>query len=91
MRRGNSNGVGCLDHSICPVEPVPATVLVAVMNDGSYLLVGYPHGGPSAYVTAEDAVPLRRVLDTAFGSEQPASTKAASPSRDLMRGTATQP
>lgn len=47
MRRGDSNGVGCLDHSVCPNVPVPATVLVPIMNDGSYLLIGYPHGGPS--------------------------------------------
>ncbi|MGH3835962.1 MAG: hypothetical protein ACRDSF_09695 [Pseudonocardiaceae bacterium] len=59
--------------------------------DGSYLLVGYPHGGPSAYVTAEYAVAPRRALDVAFGSEQPTSNKAASSSRDIMRGTATQP
>jgi hypothetical protein len=58
-----------LDRSVCPGMPVPATVLVAVMNDGSYLLVGYPQSGPSAYVIAEDAVPLREALAVAFGSE----------------------
>jgi hypothetical protein len=91
MRRGDTNGVGGLDRSICPGTPVPATVLVVVLNDGSYLLVGYPQSGPSAYVTAEDAVPLRQALAAAFGSEQPAGNKAAIPGSDLMRGKATQP
>lgn len=54
-------------------------------------LVGYPQGGPSAYVTAEDAVPLRQALAAAFGSEQSAGNKVAIPGSDLMRGTATQP
>ncbi len=91
MRRGDTNGMGGLDRSICPGVPVPATVLVVVMNDGSYLLVGYPQRGPSAYVTAEDAVPLRQALAAAFGSEQPAGNKVAIPGSDLGRGKATQP
>ena len=90
MRRGDTSGMGCMDHSICPGAPVPATVLVVVMNDGGYLLVGYPQGGPSAYVTAEDALPLRQALGAAFGSEQ-SGNKAAIPSRDLMLGKAMQP
>ncbi|MGH3910534.1 MAG: hypothetical protein ACRDRM_06845 [Pseudonocardiaceae bacterium] len=78
MRRGDSKGMGGIDHSICPSAPVPATVLVVVMSDGGYLLVGYPQGEPSAFVISEDAVPLRHALATAFGS-------------DLMRGKATRP
>ncbi len=33
-----------IDHSISPGVPCPETVLVAVMTDGSYLLMGYPRG-----------------------------------------------
>ncbi len=49
-----------------------------------------PQGEPSAYVSAEDAVPLRQALGAAVGSEQRAS-KAAIPSVGLMFGTAAQP
>lgn len=74
MRGTDSDGTGGgLDRSICPGVSVPATVLMAVMNDGNYLLVGYPQGAPSAYVTAEDAVPLQAALAAAFGSEQSAT------------------
>lgn len=89
MRRGDTSGMGCMDHSIYPGAPVPATVLVVVMNDGGHLLVGYPQGGPSAYVTTEDALPLP--LRQALGSEQSAGNKVVIPGSDLMRGKATQP
>ena len=69
MRSSHNRGVRSIDRSVRPGAPVPATVLVAVMSDGSYLLVGYPQSGPSAYVIAEDAVPLREALTAAFGSE----------------------
>jgi len=59
-------GIG---RSIRPGVPVPATVLVADMGDGALLLQGW-RAGPSAYLTAEDAAPLRQVLETAFGGEQ---------------------
>lgn len=42
-------------------------VLVVVLSNGSYLLVGYPVGAPAAFVTAEDAGLLRQGLDGAFG------------------------
>jgi len=58
-----------IGRSIRPGVPVPATVLVADMGDGALLLQGW-RAGPSAYLTAEDAAPLRQVLETAFGSEQ---------------------
>lgn len=58
-------GIG---HSIRPDMPVPDTVLVAVMNDGSYLLVGYPQREPAAFVIAEDAGSLRQALEAAFGN-----------------------
>jgi hypothetical protein len=87
MRRGDTNVMGDIDHSICPSAPIPAPVLAVVMNGGSYLLFDYPQSGPSAYVAAEDAVPLRQ----AFGSEQSANNKVAVPVSDLMRGEAAQP
>jgi hypothetical protein len=44
------------------------TVLVAVMTDGSYLLKSYPQGEPAAFVTAEDAGPLREALNGELGT-----------------------
>lgn len=49
FRRGGSTGNGQhgqqgIDHSISPGVPCPQTVPLAVMSDGGYLLVGYPHG-----------------------------------------------
>jgi hypothetical protein len=44
----------------------PETVLVVLMSNGSYVLVGYPQGGPAAFITAEDAGSLRQVLTAAF-------------------------
>ncbi len=63
--RGEPSGI---DHSISPGVPCPDTVLAVVMSDGSYLLVGYPQNGPAAFVTRDDAGPLRRALQGAFGS-----------------------
>lgn len=57
-----------LNRSIRPGVPVPATVLIVEMTGGSLLLRGWRHG-PSAYVSADDAAPLRRALATAYGSE----------------------
>lgn len=56
-----------IDHSIRPGVPCPETVLVAVMSDSSYLLVGYPQSEPAAFVTGEDADLLRDALAGAFG------------------------
>lgn len=91
MRHGKGNGMGGLDHSICPGAPVPVTMLVAVMSDGSYLLVGYPQGEPSAFVIAEDAVTLQQALDTAFGSRAPTGQEDAAAGGELIRGKAAQP
>ncbi len=55
-----------IDHSIRPGALCPETVLVAVMTDGSYLLMAYPLGEPAAFVVAKDAVRLRRELAAAF-------------------------
>lgn len=56
-----------IERSIRPGASVPATVLVAEMEDGSLFLHGW-RDGPSAYVIAEDAGPLRQALAVAFGS-----------------------
>ncbi len=69
--RGMGNGRLLLRgsmRSFRPGAPCPETVLVAVMSNGSYLLVGYPQGGPTAWVVQNDADPLRQALQTAFGS-----------------------
>lgn len=67
------------DHCISPGVPCPETVLVAVMTDRSYLLMGYPQGEPAAFVVKDDAGPLREALTAAFGS----------PTELLSAGTAT--
>ena len=61
-----------------------ALVLVAVMNDGSYLLVGYPQGEPAAFVVREDADLLQRGLEGAFGN----SADEAARRNDNSNGTA---
>lgn len=58
----------CIKHSIQPGVPSPETVLVAVMTDGSYLLMAYPQREPAAFVIKDDAGPLRDALTAAFGS-----------------------
>lgn len=42
--------------------------MVALMTDGSYLLVGRSPEMPMAFVAPSDATPLRHALNTAFGS-----------------------
>ncbi|MGQ0717069.1 MAG: hypothetical protein ACT4NP_07085 [Pseudonocardiales bacterium] len=59
-------------------------MLVAVMNDGSYLLVGYPQGEPAAFVVREDTDVLRRGLEGAFGNP----TDEAAGWNDDSNGTA---
>lgn len=73
LRRGDDElpprrGIG---RSIRPGAAVPATVLVSNMGSGGLCLDGWQEG-PSAYLTPEDAEPLRRELARAFGSEDPA-------------------
>jgi hypothetical protein len=58
-------GIG-IAHSISSGAPCSETVLVVLMSNGSYVLVGYPQGGPAAFVTAEDAGSLRQALTAAF-------------------------
>lgn len=57
-----------LSRSIRPGVPAPATVLIVEMGGGSLLLQGW-RDGPSAYVSAEDAVALRQALAATYGSE----------------------
>ena len=58
-------GIG---RSIRPGTPVPATVLVAEMADGSLLLHGW-QDGTNAYLCPQDAEPLRQALAAAFGTQ----------------------
>jgi hypothetical protein len=58
-------GIGIV-HSISPGVPCPETVLVVLINNGSYVLVGYPQGGPAAFVARDDAGLLREALTAAF-------------------------
>jgi hypothetical protein len=58
-------GIG-IAHSISSGAPCPETVLVVLMSNGSYVLVGHPQGEPAAFVTAEDAGSLRQALTAAF-------------------------
>ncbi|MGQ0775234.1 MAG: hypothetical protein ACT4NY_12565 [Pseudonocardiales bacterium] len=57
-----------IERSIRPGSPVPLTVLVAEMGGGALLRQGWQIG-PSAYLTAEDAVPVRQALVAAFGGD----------------------
>lgn len=66
-------------HSIRPGVAAPETVLVVDMGDGALFLQGWRHG-PTAYVCAEDAKPLRRMLAVAFGdAEEPADPNEGGP------------
>ena len=49
-----------------PGTPVPSTVLVADTGQGALYPEGW-RGGPSAFLTAEDAAGLRQELAEAFG------------------------
>lgn len=55
-----------LSASISPGVPCPETVLVALLADGSYLLVGRCRQMPAALVASQDAAPLRQALESAF-------------------------
>jgi hypothetical protein len=57
-----------IKHSVIPNVPCPETVLVAVMTDGSYLLMGYPQNKPVAFVVRDDSGPLSQALRAAFES-----------------------
>lgn len=64
---GDDVGMAGLSQSITPGVPCPDTVLVVMMSNRSYLLVGSPEGKPAAFVTFEDAGLLREGLAMAFG------------------------
>ncbi|MGH3770826.1 MAG: hypothetical protein ACRDRW_05430 [Pseudonocardiaceae bacterium] len=64
---GDVGGDG-IGYCIRPGTAVPPTVLVADMGDGALFLQGW-RAGPSAYVCAADATPLREALAAAFGSD----------------------
>jgi hypothetical protein len=47
QREGQEAAPGIsIEYSISPGVPCPQTVLVAVMTDGSYLVMSYPQGEP---------------------------------------------
>lgn len=62
-------GIG---HSIRPGTVVPPAVLVSSMGSGALYLSGWQQE-QSAYLTPEDAMPLRRELARAFGGEDRAA------------------
>lgn len=66
-----------LPRSFRPHVPCPETVLVVVMTDNSYVLVGYPQGQPTALVTAPDAGSLHQALTEAFGPAHPTDQSAS--------------
>lgn len=57
-----------IENSIRPGASVPHTVLIADMGRGAVFLMGWEIG-PIAYLTAEDALGLKRELARAFGSQ----------------------
>jgi hypothetical protein len=85
-------GIG---RSIQPGVPCPETVLVAVMSDGTYLLVGYPQGEPAAFAVGEDADLLRQGLEGAFGNpkdgENGNSNGTVAPGNGARRAEKVQP
>jgi hypothetical protein len=73
--------------SINPATSCPETVLVAVMADGSYLLMAYPHREPAAFVTRDEAGLLREALTAAFqnpGDEDSNATGTAAPGHTAL-------
>lgn len=84
-------GIG---RSIRPDTPCPETVLVAVMSDGSYLLVGYPRGEPTAFVIREEADLLKQALVGTFENprhEAASGNDSATPDHDTLRIKQVQP
>lgn len=69
-------GIG---HSISPGVPAPETVMVALMTDGGYVLVGRGREMPVAFVAPGDAAPLRCALEAAFGNDDRTSAATRSP------------
>lgn len=67
----NSDGLSGLlgiGHSFRSGSAVPRTVLVSGLEDGALYLSGWREG-PSAYLTPDDALPLRRELTKTFGTD----------------------
>jgi hypothetical protein len=66
-------------------------MLVVLMTNGSYLLVGYPQAGPTALVIQDDAGPLRQALEAAFGpghlTEEGASGNTTGSNKSKRNGT----
>jgi hypothetical protein len=84
-----------IDHNISPGVSCPATVLVARMYDGGYLLMAYPQREPAAFVVQDDAGPLQQALAKAFenskeeivrGSENGKRTDTVVPGYEALHG-----
>jgi hypothetical protein len=69
-RRDGHDMPWVIRDSIQPGVSCPEIILVAVMADGSCLLLAYPQGEPAAFVVGKDASPLRRELTAAFGGTE---------------------
>ena len=76
-----------ITHSISPSAPCPKSVLVVIMSNGDYLLVGYPQGGPTAIVVRDDVGSLRQALEAAFGSGYPPEEDASGNTADNSKRT----
>ncbi|MGH3899366.1 MAG: hypothetical protein ACRDTA_14215 [Pseudonocardiaceae bacterium] len=76
-----------IESSIRSDVPCPATMLVAVMNRGSYLLVAYPQGEPAAFVV-EEADLLKQILAGAFAKHGDERAAGVNDSGTPERGTA---
>lgn len=76
-----------IDHSMIPAHPCPETVLVARMNDDSYLLMAYPQREPAAFVAKEDANVLRQEPQGAFGTPADATVSGNGHENGTSTGT----
>ena len=54
------------EHGIRPYVTVPPTVLVTELDNGTLILQGRPDG-PRVWLSPNEAVPLKRELEAAFG------------------------
>lgn len=97
MEKTDNPAPGFLGGTTCTIRPgvpCPATVLVAVLSNGGYLLVGYPEGEPAALIAAEDADLLRQGLDGAFGHPDGTSAsgdRTVAPGNEVMGTKKVQP
>lgn len=77
----------CIERSIRPDMACPETTLVAIMSDGSYLLMAYPRGEPAAFVVEEEADLLKQALARAFGKHRDERAASRNSSGTSEHGT----